>query len=129
MMTITIKTLAGDIISLDNCSPNDSLLDLKRKITSAAAVRLGLDWPVAQQKIIRLNAVCNLHDDSESDVLALADGATESGATCSTSIDSESESQSSVSVVLRAENMSLQSLGVRDGDVMVVFMEDNLVRL
>ena len=49
--TITVKNLAGDLVSVE-CSPLDTLPHLKRQIAAAAASELGQDWPEACQKFM-----------------------------------------------------------------------------
>ena len=88
-MTVTIKNLAGDLISVA-CLPTTSLLDLKQKITVAAASQLGADWPAAQQKLMSMSS-----DDSNDDEKSWT-----------------------------KESMSLQVLGIGDGDVLAVLIEE-----
>lgn len=97
-----VKSLAGDLLSL-NCSPDDSLLDLKRQIAAAAASWLGLDWPVAQQKLMVMS-------DSASD---------ESGG-------GDLEQADDGFLMLQDDAMSLQSQRIRDGDVLAVLIEDQV---
>jgi len=99
---IMVKSLAGDLLSL-NCSPDDSLLDLKRQIAAAAASWLGLDWPVAQQKLMVMS-------DSASD---------ESGG-------GDLEQADDGFLMLQDDAMSLQSQRIRDGDVLAVLIEDQV---
>jgi hypothetical protein len=109
IIRVFIKSLAGDIISLD-CSPDDSLLHLKRQITAAAATQLGLDWPVFMQKLLPLSNVGSVEigggdrDDRKQD-------------------DTIGSSLSQAD----ADKHSLQNLHIGDGDVLALLIEDQVL--
>jgi hypothetical protein len=100
LICVLVKSLAGDVLSLD-CSPDDSLLHLKRQIAAAAATQLGLDWPVSMQKLF---PIPNTGND-----------------------DSGEEKQDDHGVFLAVQHAdSLQSLNIRNGDVLAVLIEEHV---
>jgi hypothetical protein len=105
LIRVTVKSFAGDFLSID-CSQDDSLLQLKRHIASAAAAQLGLEWPVPLQQLIPWSTVDN--GDGE--------------------IGGDDEKQAGTSSFSHAgpDSMSLQSLNIRDGYVLAVFVENQV---
>jgi hypothetical protein len=109
LIRVLVKSLAGDVLSLD-CSADDSLLQLKRKIAAAAATQLGLDWPVCQQQLLRMP---NAESDGASGVVVGDDG-------------KQNDESDGVFRGDLLDGNSLQSLHVGDGDVLVLLIEEQV---
>ena len=105
VITLTIKSLAGDLLSVV-CSPTDSLLDLKRTIAVAAASQLGQHWPEHQQRLISLS----IDDDDVED-------GSGSGSAVGGGLDEAS---------WQDDTMSLHGLGIGDGDMLAMLIEDQV---
>lgn len=104
-LTLTIKTLGGDLLSVD-CLLNDSLLGLKRKIYLTAASQLGVYWP---EERLRLMSLSNLVDEVDASDSSINDHCGDLDETSWTD-----------------DSMSLQGLRLRDGDVLAVLIEDRV---
>jgi hypothetical protein len=108
---VLVKSLAGDVLSLD-CSPDDTLLHLKRQIAAAAATQLGLEWPACLQQLFRLS---NCSDQVE-------DGASVNAAEDDLDVKQDDDG------VFRgdSDSKSLQSLRIGHGDMLGLLFEEQV---
>jgi hypothetical protein len=99
-LRVLTKSLAGDVVSVE-CSPHDSLLQLKHMLCAEAASQHGLNWPAHMQQLFRCQNIAR--DDDHDDSVHRAD---------------EMHDLSCF------DDQTLLSLNIRDGELLAVLIED-----